>query len=129
MLLFNEFAGDFFKENKLNLIIYVLIIIIFFPLEVVALPKIYGVMFDKFKQKIEKGYIFKDVIKSIMDMNLIGSMFVLLITWLVIILAYGAKHHMESELIPGFMSFIRKKLFSKTKVAFKEEYSDVKTRE
>ena len=129
MLLFNEFAGDFFKENKLNLIIYLLIIIIFFPLEVVTLPKIYGVMFDKFKQKIEKGYIFKDVIKSIMDMNLIGSMFILLITWLVIILAYGAKHHMESELIPGFMSFIRKKLFSKTMNAFKEEYSDVKTGE
>tara|TARA_Y100000816_G_scaffold30830_1_gene19727 strand:+ start:54604 stop:56295 length:1692 start_codon:yes stop_codon:yes gene_type:complete len=127
MLLFKEFAGDFFYENKWKILAYLLVIIIFFPLEVVALPKIYGIMFDKIKLATQKGDLFTNVLKNIKEMNLLGSMFILLVTWLLIILAYGGKHHMESELIPGFMSFIRKKLFDKTMNAFKEDYSDVKT--
>ena len=113
MLLFKEFAGDFFYENKWKILAYLLIIIIFFPLEVVALPKIYGIMFDKIKLATQKGDLFTNVLKNIKEMNLLGSMFILLVTWLLIILAYGGKHHMESELIPGFMSFIRKKLLTK----------------
>lgn len=127
MLLFNDFAGDFFYENKWKIIIYLLIILIFFPIEVVALPKIYGIMFDKIKFATQKGDLFNNIWKNVTEMNLLGSMFILLAAWLTIILSHGAKHHMESELIPGFMGFIRRKLFGKTMNAFKEDYSDVKT--
>ena len=91
------------------------------------LPKIYGSLFDQLKDGV-KGDFF-DIVKNLKQMNLQGSIFAVLLAWLVIVLSYGAKHHLEATLVPDFFAHIRKVLYDKTINAFKENYSDVRAGE
>ena len=127
MLFFNFFVENFALENKWTIIVYILIIILFFPFESVVLPKIYGSLFDQLKDGV-KGDFF-DIVKNLKQMNLQGSIFAVLLAWLVIVLSYGAKHHLEATLVPDFFAHIRKVLYDKTINAFKENYSDVRAGE
>ena len=127
MLFFKNFVENFALENKWTIIIYILIIVLFFPFESVVLPKIYGSLFDKLKDGV-KGDFF-DIVKNLKQMNLQGSIFAVLVAWLVIVLSYGAKHHLEAILVPDFFAHIRKVLYDKTINAFKENYSDVRAGE
>lgn len=127
MLFFKNFVENFALENKLTIFVYILIIVLFFPFESVVLPKIYGTLFDKLKDGV-KGDFF-DIVKNLKQMNLQGSIFAVLVAWLVIVLSYGAKHHLEAILVPDFFAHIRKVLYDKTINAFKENYSDVRAGE
>ena len=127
MLFFKNFVENFALENKWTIFVYILIIVLFFPFESVVLPKIYGSLFDQLKDGV-KGDFF-DVVKNLKQMNLQGSIFAVLVAWLVIVLSYGAKHHLEATLVPEFFAHIRKVLYNKTINAFKENYSDVRAGE
>ena len=127
MLFFKNFVENFALENKWTIFVYILIIVLFFPFESVVLPKIYGSLFDQLKDGV-KGDFF-DVVKNLKQMNLQGSIFAVLVAWLVIVLSYGAKHHLEATLVPEFFAHIRKVLYDKTINAFKENYSDVRAGE
>ena len=127
MIFFDNFVYGFILENKWTLVVYVLIIVIFFPFESVLLPKIYGSLFDKLKTGVKGS--FSDILENVTEMNLQGSIVAVLFAWLIIVLSYGAKHHLEAVLVPDFMAYTRKLLYDKTINAFKENYSDVKTGE
>tara|TARA_B100000123_G_scaffold90259_1_gene65557 strand:+ start:20828 stop:22513 length:1686 start_codon:yes stop_codon:yes gene_type:complete len=127
MLFFENFVHNFALENKWTIIAYILIIVAFFPFESVVLPKIYGSLFDQLKGGIRGD--FTDVLDNLKKMNLQGSIFAVLVAWLVIVLSYGAKHHLEAELVPEYMAHTRKVLFDKTINAFKDNYSDVRAGE
>tara|TARA_B110000091_G_scaffold210545_1_gene253552 strand:- start:704 stop:2386 length:1683 start_codon:yes stop_codon:yes gene_type:complete len=126
-MFFHNFVYGFLTENKWTLVIYILIILIFFPLEAVALPKMYGGLFDRMKSGGTAD--FWNIVDNIKQMNLPGSVAAVFITWFIIILSYAFKHHLESKLAPKYMTYIRKILFEKTINAFKENYADVKTGE
>jgi ATP-binding cassette subfamily B (MDR/TAP) protein 7/ABC transporter ATM len=126
-MFFQNFVQGFLSENKWTLIIYILIILIFFPLEAVALPKLYGGLFDKMKSGGTAD--FWNVFENIKKMNLPGAVASVFITWFVIIISYAFKHHLECKLSPKYMTYVRKILFEKTINAFKENYADVKTGE
>ena len=119
--------NNFALENKWTIIIYILIIVLFFPFESVVLPKIYGSLFDQLKDGIKGD--FSNISENLKQMNLQGSIFAALFAWLIIVLSYGAKHHLESILVPDFYAHIRKVLYDKTINAFKENYTDVRAGE
>ena len=127
-IFFDVFVKGFLEEYKYTLIFYVIFIILFFPLEAVLLPKLYGNLFEKMKDTITK-VPFTDFLNNLEKQNFQGSVLGILIAWFVIVLSYGGKHHFESILVPDFMSHMRKILYEKTLNAFKEDYSDVKTGE
>jgi ABC-type multidrug transport system fused ATPase/permease subunit len=126
-MFFQNFVLGYLNQQKWTLLLYVLIIIIFFPLEAIALPKLYGGLFDKMKSGGTSN--FWNIFENIQKMNLPGSIAAVFITWFIIILSYAFKHHLESLLAPKYMTYIRKILFEKTINAFKENYADVKTGE
>ena len=59
-MFYDIFVYNFLKDNVLLLFIYLFIIFVNFPLESVALPRVYGILFDKIKlfknEKIENVY-------------------------------------------------------------------------
>ena len=126
-MFYDIFILNFLRENYLSLIFYLFIIFFNFPLESVALPRIYGILFDKIK--VFKNENFTDVYANIMKMNLSGSIISIFFIWTIIIVTYGIKHHLESSLVPGYMNYIRKVLYEHTINAFKEQYTDVKAGE
>ncbi len=127
-IFFDVFVKGFLEEYKYTLLSYVLIIIIFFPMEAVLLPKLYGNLFDTIKNNIPNVSIF-NIFDNIQLQNFQGSVVGIMIVWGLILISLAAKHHLETTLVPEFMSSIRKQLYDKTINAFKENYSDVKTGE
>ena len=127
-MFFEVFVKGFLEEYKYTLLVYVLIIIIFFPMEAVLLPKLYGNLFDTIKNTIPNVSIF-NIFDNIQLKNFQGSVAGIIIVWGVILISLGVKHHLETTLMPEFMSHIRRLLYDKTINAFKENYSDVKTGE
>ena len=126
-MFYDIFILNFLKKNYLSLLFYLFIIFANFPLESVALPRVYGILFDKIK--LFKNENLWDIQSNIMKMNFSGSVTSIFIIWTVIMIAYGIKHHLESSLIPGYMNYIRKILYEHTINAFKEQYTDVKAGE
>lgn len=127
-MFFEVFVKGFLEEYKYTLLVYVLIIIIFFPMEAVLLPKLYGNLFDTIKNTIPNVSIF-NIFDNIQLKNFQGSVAGIIIVWGFILISLGVKHHLETTLMPEFMSHIRRLLYDKTINAFKENYSDVKTGE
>ena len=124
-MFFQQFVYGFLSENALALIMYVIIILIFFPLEAVALPKLYGKLFDN--MKLGTGPDFWNIKENLSKLNLPGAILAVVLTWILIVISYGIKHHFEADLSPKYMSYVRKMLYEKTIEAFKENYTDVKT--
>ena len=127
-MFFEVFVKGFLEKYKYTLLVYVLIIIIFFPMEAVLLPKLYGNLFDTIKNTIPNVSIF-NIFDNIKLQNFQGSVVGIIIAWGLILISLGVKHHLETTLMPEFMSHIRRILYDKTINAFKENYSDVKTGE
>lgn len=127
-MFFEIFVKGFLEEFKYTLIFYVLIIIVFFPFEAVVLPKFYGNLFDTIKGNLSNVSLF-DFAKNIKLQNFQGALISVIAAWGIIIASFGVKHHLESILMPEFMSHIRRKLYDMTVNAYKENYSDVKTGE
>ena len=127
-MFFDIFVKGFLEEFKYTLLFYILLIVIFFPFEAVVLPQIYGNIFDTIKGNISNVSIF-NWYENIKIQNFQGALVSVMIAWTIITLSFGVKHHLESILVPEFMSHIRKQLYEMTMNAFKENYSDVKTGE
>lgn len=126
-MFYDIFIFDFLRKHYLSLFFYLFIIFSNFPLESVALPRVYGILFDKIKTF--KNENLWDIQNNLTKMNFSGSVISVVIIWSIIIIAYGIKHHLESSLVPGYMNYIRKILYEHTINAFKEQYTDVKAGE
>jgi ABC-type multidrug transport system fused ATPase/permease subunit len=126
-MFYDIFIFDFLRKHYLSLFFYLFIIFSNFPLESVALPRVYGILFDKIKTF--KNEDLWDIQNNLTKMNFSGSVISVVIIWTIIIIAYGIKHHLESSLVPGYMNYIRKILYEHTINAFKEQYTDVKAGE
>ena len=127
-MLFKSLVLDFLSGHIWEFIAYVLIILVFFPIQSILLPTIYGKMFDKIKT-ISK---FSDIYNwrhNFAVMNFPGALVTLIILWVVVLGADLAKSYTESLLIPMYHAFLRKLLFEKTVHSYQNDYHDVKTGE
>tara|TARA_B110000285_G_scaffold234697_1_gene312594 strand:+ start:2746 stop:4425 length:1680 start_codon:yes stop_codon:yes gene_type:complete len=126
-MFYDIFIFNFLKSNYRNLFLYFIAISFNFPLESVAIPRLYGILFDKLnKFKNEK---IENIYENIRTMNVSGTILLLFVVWIIITITYGFKHHLESILVPGYMNYIRKQLYEHTIQAYKENYTDVKAGE
>ena len=117
---------DFAKDHVWKFVIYMLLVIIFFPMEAIVLPKVYGYMFEQVKN-ISKSTDFFNWTDNVKKMNFQGSLFLLVILWFSVICSYTAKNWIESLLVPNYYSFIRNTIFKETILAYQNNYKEMKT--
>jgi ABC-type multidrug transport system fused ATPase/permease subunit len=122
------FIGDFIQQNKYTFLAYILIILIFFPIEGLLLPNVYGMMFERFKTNV-KIENFGDIFTNIQKQNLPGMIILLVLVWVVIIGSSYIKHHVESFLVPEYMKYTRNAIYEKTVEAYSSDFRDMKTGE
>jgi len=117
---------DFANDHILKFVIYMLLILIFFPVEAIVLPKVYGHLFDQVKHISNFSDIFnwKDNFKK---MNFQGSLVILVILWFLVICSYTAKNYIETLLVPNYYSHIRDVIFKETILTYQINYKDMKT--
>ena len=118
--------ADFAKDHIWKFIVYILLILIFFPIEAIVLPKVYGKMFEQVKSisKFSDIFNWKDNLKK---MNFQGSLVLLVILWFLVICSYTAKNYIETHLVPNYYSHIRDVIFKETILTYQNDYKDMKT--
>jgi len=117
---------DFASEHKWEFIAYICLIVAFFPIEGILLPKVYGQLFEKVKTLASFNDIYNWK-ENMSKMNFPGAMVVLILLWGLVILSYSAKNYIESLLIPSYFSYLRDIIFKNTVKTYLHDYSDVKT--
>jgi ABC-type multidrug transport system fused ATPase/permease subunit len=122
------FIGNFIQQNKYTFLAYIIIILIFFPIEGVLLPNVYGMMFERFKTNI-KVENFGDIFTNIQKQNLPGMIILLVLVWVIIIGSSYVKHQVESFLVPEYMKYTRNVIYEKTVEAYSSDFRDMKTGE
>jgi ABC-type multidrug transport system fused ATPase/permease subunit len=118
--------SDFAKEHIWKFIVYIILIIIFFPIEAIVLPKVYGKMFDQVNNisKFSDIFNWRDNFKK---MNFQGSLVLLVILWFLVICSYTIKNYIETHLVPNYYSHIRDVIFKETILTYQNDYKDMKT--
>ena len=105
-MIYKLLVSDFAKEHLWKFIAYILLVIVFFPIEGILLPKIYGQMFEQIKSisNFSDIYNWRENFKK---MNFSGSLVALIGLWFLVICSYTAKHQIEAALIPTYFSYLR----------------------
>ena len=125
-MFYKPLVQDFVTKYKYRFIGYVLLIVLFFPIEGIVLPKVYGKVFEKLK--VANTFPdFWNFGKNISEQNLPGILSILVLVWLLIIGSGGMKHHLESLLVPEFFSHIREIIYEKTIYSQLNNFKDIKT--
>lgn len=125
-MFYKPLVQDFVSKYKNIFIGYVLLIVIFFPIEGVVLPKVYGKVFEKIKAA-NSFPDFWNIGKNITQQNLPGMLMILVLVWILIIGSGGVKHHLESILVPEFFAHIRGIIYEKTIYSQLSSFKDIKT--
>ena len=129
-MFYKDLLSGFFIKNKFLTIFYLIVIMISFPIRSLLLPNLYSSMFENIRKNSKKlPKINKDIIKNIKKFNTNGIIYIVIFVMLINILIFNLKDRIESELTPEYLSYIRKKLFSKTIENNSSNYEDIKTGE
>ena len=125
-MLFKPLVLDFITKYKTTFIFYVLLIVIFFPIEGIVLPKVYGKVFEQLKT----SKVFPDIWnfgENLSEQNLPGMLSMLVIVWVFIIGSDSVKHYLESTLVPEYFAHIREIIYEKTIYSQLNNFKDIKT--
>ena len=124
--MWKELGYDFFNENKLVIIIYIIIVIFVLPLEAIYLPELYDKIFDKIKDLNSFPDIF-DFTNNIRQDNFAGILVLILVTWIIMLFFGIGKYILEADLVPRYTMHIRSTIYDKTIEAYSNEFQDIKT--
>ncbi len=123
-LVFEKFFYNFIAQHKVTFLVYAFVILFFFPLEGVVLPKVYGVMFDKMKPSSSYPNLF-DFWKNLKKGHFAGYIILMIIVWASILFGDNWKQYIESTLIPQYFAFLRETFFDNTIKSNNQNYSGV----
>jgi ABC-type multidrug transport system fused ATPase/permease subunit len=112
-MFYDKLILDFLKDNWLVFIIYIIIIIVLFPIEGLVLPNIYGNLFESIKKGNFKDNPF-NIINNIKSMNSAGLMALIVISWILVVFTDYLKGEVEAYLLPKYLLDIRDKFFRGT---------------
>jgi ABC-type multidrug transport system fused ATPase/permease subunit len=115
-MIYKELFTDFFKENKIILILFIVITLLTFPVESIVIPQFYGNLYSSITEN-----------KNAKRLREIGKIIMLIIgVWLIIQAFYYIKNLMISRILPKYLVFMRKKMFVKVLENNEIDYKDMK---
>ncbi len=123
-MLYQLFITNFVTQYKWTFAAYMLIVVLFFPLESILLPHIYSNLINVIKTQSRNHSVF-NVFENIKNMNFMGVITILIGVWTVITIAYTAKLHVESMLFPEYLEYLRTTIFEKLLYSHMDKYTDV----
>jgi ABC-type multidrug transport system fused ATPase/permease subunit len=127
-MLFKKLVGDFIAQNKGTFVVYLILVLLTFPTESVFLPQLYGKLFASVKNKTSnmKGGALKKISKLLNKLSTKYLIVLIIVVWIIVVICYYFKHEKESKIIPNYLSFVRKIIFTKTIENHADNYQDIK---
>jgi ABC-type multidrug transport system fused ATPase/permease subunit len=115
-MIFKEILTDFFNQNKIILILFIVITLLTFPVESIIIPQFYGNLSSTIGETKNKK-----------TLNKIGKIILLIIgVWLVIQAFYYIKNLIMGKILSKYLIFLRKKMFIKVLENNETDYKDLK---
>jgi len=126
MKYFEPLITNFYKENQTDLLTYAIVVLTYLSFQGIAMPNVYGKLFEKFESTKTFPNIF-DFKKNFQEGNIGFVLIILIILWLIVLGGDAIKNYYESILVPEYLAFIREIIYSKTIETYKVDYGEMKT--
>lgn len=126
MKYFEPLITNFYKENQTDLLTYSIVVLTYLSFQGIAMPNVYGKLFEKFESTKTFPNIF-DFKKNFQEGNIGFVLIILIILWLIVLGGDAVKNYYESILVPEYLAFIREIIYSKTIETYKVDYGEMKT--
>ena len=115
-MIYKELFKDFISQNKLILVLFIIITFLTFPVESIIIPQLYGTLYSSISEN-----------KTPKKLKQIGKIILLIIgVWLVIQAFYYVKNIMIGKILPKYLVYTRKKMFMKVLENHETDYKDIK---
>ena len=118
-MVFYELSHSFIKKNIKKMIYYLILVVLIFPTETIALPKLYGKLFET---PAKKSFFLQTNI-PMKNKYIIYFIFIL---WGLIIAGHALKTNLEAHIYPDFLSHIRGEIFENTIKKYENDYNNLK---
>jgi len=115
---------DYVKQNYIQIISFILVIAIIYPIQSVGLARVYGNLFDIIHKNTKLESIFD--IKNVFKNNVPGLMILISLIYIFIGILYLSKHYLESLIIPSYFKYLRELFFNNFIKKYSNNFKDVK---
>lgn len=127
-MFFQKLIFDFVLENLIFVVMYILLLLLIFPLEDIVIPRMFGKLYETIKDKKTYGEPL-NIIENMTSMNTPGILTWIIAIYIFTLLAENLKFYIDSFISPNYLKYLRSLLFTGTMRKHEEEYEDVKSGE
>ncbi len=129
-MIWKELVYNYIKNNKILILVYLIIVFFTFPVESVILPTMYSKLFESIRINYKKlPTLSENILQNIKNISSTGIIWIIIFTWISVVFFYNLKNKYEAKIAPKYLSFIRKKIFSKTIENHSTNFSELKVGE
>lgn len=115
--MYKELVSDYLNENKGIITAFILITLFTFPIESIAIPELYGRLYNT----VSGGK------RSDELLHRVGKIILIIIgVWLFIQVFYYIKNWLIGKILPTYLEFTRRVLFTKIIENYENNYQDIK---
>ena len=115
--MYKELVSDYLNENKGIITAFIVITLLTFPIESIAIPELYGRLYNTVSGGKRSDELLRRVGKIILF--IIG-------VWLFIQVFYYIKNWLLGKILPTYLEFTRRVLFTKIIENYENNYQDIK---
>ena len=115
---------DHLKQNYVQIISFILVIALIYPIQSVGLSRVYGKLFDIINKNTKLESFFD--LKNLMKQNVPGLMFLIAIIYIFLGILYLTKNYLESLVIPNYFKYLRELFFNNFIKKYSNDFKDVK---
>lgn len=115
--MYKELVSDYLNENKGIITGFILITLLTFPIESIAIPELYGRLYNT----VSGGKVSDQLLRRV------GKIILFIIgIWLFIQVFYYIKNWLIGKILPTYLEFTRRVLFTKIIENYENNYQDIK---
>jgi ATP-binding cassette subfamily C protein/competence factor transporting protein len=115
--MYKELVSDYLNENKGIITAFILITLLTFPIESIAIPELYGRLYNTVSGGKRSDELLRRVGKIIM---------IIIGVWLFIQVFYYIKNWLLGKILPTYLEFTRRVLFTRIIENYENNYQDIK---
>lgn len=115
--MYKELVSDYLNENKGIITAFILITLLTFPIESIAIPELYGRLYNTVSGGKRSDELLRRVGKIIL---------IIIGVWLFIQVFYYIKNWLIGKILPTYLEFTRRVLFTRIIENYENNYQDIK---
>lgn len=127
-MFFQKLLFEYLADNVVYVSIYILLLLLIFPLEDIVIPRLFGKLYETLRDKKTYGDPL-NIFENMKSMNTPGVLTWIIAIYMFTLIAENLKLYIDSYISPGYLKYLRTLLFSGTIHKHEEEYEDVKSGE